>query len=185
MSSENVETSECEANYNQTLISIARQNTEIICPEWSKWNFEDCNTKCGFAHVEGTRKCLKGGIELLSTEECENEYPLDSRNQTSQFCADLKPCKWFEWVKDGECSEPCGTGLQSFKRTCNGTRCEGNHWKQEPCNTQYCELSEWEKLGECSETCGGGKLKYKRHCLGNKCDPKEEMFKEEDIVFRN
>merc|ERR1711868_49144 len=180
LSNENIDTSECEKKYNRKLALIEVHNKEVTCPRWSKWEFEDCNTKCGpYAYVTGTRKCLKYDQELTSTAECEIEYPLDSRNQTSQICANLKSCSWLitdetdseGWRKDSECSEACGTGVQSFRRKCNGSHCDGDDWKQESCNTHYCEWSAWEEIGSCSEQCAGGEQLLNRRCLGKKCDP--------------
>merc|ERR1711868_338782 len=180
LSNENIDTSECEKKYNRKLALIEVHNKEVTCPRWSKWEFEDCNTKCGpYAYVTGTRKCLKHDQELTSTAECEIEYPLDQKNQTSQICTNLKSCSWLitnetdseGWRKDSECSEACGTGVQSFRRKCNGFGCDGDDWKQESCNTHYCEWSAWEEIGSCSEQCAGGEQLLNRRCLGKKCDP--------------
>ena len=185
LSNDNVDTSECEKNYNQNLALIEVHSKEVSCPRWSEWSFEDCSTKCGYAHVTGTRKCLKHDQELTSTAECEIEYPQDSRNQTSQFCENLKSCSWLitdetdseGWRKDSECSEACGTGVQSFRRKCNGSICDGEDWKQESCNTHYCEWSAWEEIGSCSKQCAGGEQLQNRRCLGKQCDPSEKFSK--------
>jgi GTPase SAR1 family protein len=176
LGSDNVDTSECEKTYNQTLNEIGTE--EIVCPMWSKWIFEDC-TKCGIDFTKGTRKCLKAGQELSSTKECEDEYPLDSRSETSEACLNLKPCKWlvddgtdrFGWRKAGECSEKCGTGIQTYRRQCGGSLCEGDNWEQRKCNTHYCEYGNWFDVGICSQPCGGGQRSQNRLCIGKKCNP--------------
>ena len=51
-------------------------------------------------------------------------------------------CEWGEW-QVGDCSNTCGIGIRTTKRTkiveeANGGKCEGGSTMQESCNEQDC-----------------------------------------------
>ena len=102
-------------------------------------------------------------------------------------------CQWNSWGGPSSCSQTCGGGKITYRRTkkvpeSGGGKCEGKETKMEDCNTKACPPVDcrwvsWQKDGKCSKECGGGKQKYTRWKMvneahGGKCEGKST--KEED-----
>jgi hypothetical protein len=53
-------------------------------------------------------------------------------------------CQWGKWIKNGQCSQSCGSGEQIVEREpkveqqYNGADCLGNDTKVEPCFVNPC-----------------------------------------------
>jgi energy-coupling factor transporter ATP-binding protein EcfA2 len=195
--SPDVDTTKCDEEYSETIQTIEFENIIEPCPYWGKWEDGQCNNKCGYGTLEITRKCYISNQET-STKDCEFEFPEDMGSLTTKACANLRKCGWNDstednphgWVKDerienGECSQECGTGFQSYYRICDGPICDGPTTKIEPCNTHFCKLSSWTKWSQCSTTCGTGNETWIRRCLGSKCDPNQPLIERRKCHVRS
>ncbi|XP_066943265.1 ADAMTS-like protein 2 [Macrobrachium rosenbergii] len=132
-------------------------------PEWDTGPWSNCSAPCGFGSRSREVRCLLGGTQI-DDESCDAE----SQPEEEQDC-DMGSCAmntWFfsEWAD--QCSESCGTGIQTRKvhclmssladgdcpaetrpeasRTCRGDVGCGGQWFAGP----------W---GDCSSPCGVGR----------------------------
>ncbi|KAL5005950.1 hypothetical protein ScPMuIL_017108 [Solemya velum] len=154
----------------------SEQCQEDPCPvdgEWSSWTptGSGCSVTCGTGEQNFGRTCsnpapLNGGAQCSGvtgkTEECE-EAPCPVNGE------------WTSWTATDDCSVTCGTGEQSFGRSCSnptpahgGLSCNGSSGKSEQCQEDPCpvdgEWTSWEESGGCSVTCGTGERSLWRSC---------------------
>ncbi|KAI8496157.1 Thrombospondin type 1 repeat-containing protein [Branchiostoma belcheri] len=141
------------------------------CPEdgvwgaWSDWGA--CSVTCGAGVEKRDRGCVgpaHGG------KDCHGD------REETRGCA-KKPCPvdgvWEEWGEWEQCTETCGSGVQSRLRNCRGTvhggrECKGENIQLQPCSNGPCPVDgswkEWSDWTECSATCGGGRQQRAREC---------------------
>jgi hypothetical protein len=135
-------------------------NCPIDCQldSWSSWT--DCSSECG----PGTQT---RGREI-GTQPQYGGAACEAGLQESKDC-EVTPCPvdcdLGDWTNDGECSAPCGGGLQKQTRDVKtdaahgGEQC-GATSQSIVCNEQACPvdcvLSAWKDDGTCTATCGGG-----------------------------
>eukprot|EP01134_Creolimax_fragrantissima_P001786 CFRG1786T1 len=84
--------------------------------------------------------------------------------------------EWKPGDADGDCSEPCGGGVQTILAECTGGSllnafCDGIPPTEQSCNEQSCvEGSSWSEFGVCSATSCEETGYRARVCNGDKCD---------------
>ncbi|XP_037068860.1 semaphorin-5A-like [Pollicipes pollicipes] len=75
---------------------------------------------------------------------------------------------WGDWSPWSECSVPCGGGVQTKSRTCDGdsAACLGPSRVEQECNVQRCkgDWSCWSEWSACSVSCGVGRRRRDREC---------------------
>ncbi|XP_078700931.1 coadhesin-like [Branchiostoma floridae x Branchiostoma belcheri] len=156
----------CEGSSEET-----RTCNDNDCPKdgvwgpWSDWGA--CSVTCGAGVERRTRGCVgpaNGG------KDCHGD-----REETRR-CS-KKPCPvdgvWEEWGEWEQCTETCGSGVQSRLRNCRGPthggrECKGENIQLQPCSNGPCPVDgswkEWSDWTECSATCGGGRQQRAREC---------------------
>uniref|UniRef100_A0A7M5UUX8 Hemicentin-1 n=1 Tax=Clytia hemisphaerica TaxID=252671 RepID=A0A7M5UUX8_9CNID len=161
---------ECVGNTKES-----RQCKVKECPvdggltQWTP--FGQCSTSCGDGMQSRTRSCTNPP-PAHNGKECDGDV------EEYQECK-LKECPvdggYSSWSSYSECSEPCGDGLMTRKRTCTnpspahgGKQCQGATIEEKQCKVKECPVnggfSEWSSYGVCSKTCGGGTQERKREC---------------------
>ncbi|CAH3195719.1 unnamed protein product [Porites evermanni] len=155
--------------------------------EWSFWS-----------------NCTVGSNPCFSTRSrhrtCANPAPAfggkDCRDikRMEQVCASVCPVDgmWSDWGAWSPCSETCGNGTRSRKRSCNnptpdhgGAPCKGDSSDRGSCFKDHCPIdgkwSPWETWSPCTKTCGNGTRNRVRLCNnpapangGKTCEGKEE-----------
>merc|ERR1712003_17258 len=168
----------------------------------------DCDYSCadpvngGWSDYGKWTKCTKtcGGGTRNRTRSCTNPAPAKGGRQCGGKETESEKCNtqkcprdggWSDYGKWSKCSENCGGGSQSRKRSCTrpapaygGKKCSGKDTESQRCNTQKCPRdggwSDWGKWSKCSKTCGGGTQTRKRSCRkpapaygGKKCGGKD------------
>uniref|UniRef100_A0A7M5TWK8 Uncharacterized protein n=1 Tax=Clytia hemisphaerica TaxID=252671 RepID=A0A7M5TWK8_9CNID len=137
--------------------------------DWSE--FGECSTECGPGVQSRERECNnpspahggKGCVgEAKETRKCEDmPCPVDGG--------------YSSWSSYSECSEACGDGLMTRKRTCTnpspahgGKQCQGASTEEKQCKVKECPVngkwSSWGGYGGCSKRCGGGLQTRSRSC---------------------
>ena len=124
-------------------------------------------------------------IKLNSCKKSENSQIFDAICFHGRTAIIKKKSNWSpvdckhsnEWIKDGDCSKECGTGLQAYTRKIEtpaafgGKQCvESDLHKTEECNRHYCPVDcivsdEWGEWGKCSKPCDGGEQSRYREII--------------------
>ncbi|CAD7960617.1 unnamed protein product [Amoebophrya sp. A120] len=109
--------------------------------------------------------------------DCSSGSSSSSAGQAPSSSSSCRPSKWSEW---SECTQQCGTGLQSRTRTLpTGSSCTSggsaflqdlNTVEEQECNTHpcdlNCELSEWTAWSGCTKQCRTGhQVRRREHVL--------------------
>eukprot|EP01060_Flectonema_neradi_P009552 TRINITY_DN167_c0_g1_i3.p1 TRINITY_DN167_c0_g1~~TRINITY_DN167_c0_g1_i3.p1 ORF type:complete len:614 (+),score=130.17 TRINITY_DN167_c0_g1_i3:78-1844(+) len=133
------------------------QPCDVNCEvsEWSSWS--DCDATCGGGSQTRTR--------TITVDPVGNGAACPDLSETQSCNTDPCPinCVVSEWGEWGQCSVPCGGGMQLRTRTIlvepdfGGDECP-TLIDAQPCNVQscVCEVSEWSEWSTCSAPCGEG-----------------------------
>ncbi|XP_043199748.1 semaphorin-5B-like [Amphibalanus amphitrite] len=82
--------------------------------------------------------------------------------------ADWTGLGWGDWGSWSPCSVPCGGGVQTRSRACDGlpSACLGPSRVEQACNTERCkgDWSCWSEWSPCSVSCGVGRRSRHRQC---------------------
>jgi len=146
-----------------TVLAKAEPCNTDPCPcvpgPWGNWS--DCTKTCGGGTQSRTRTL---------TGTCGDDVQKTEMRQCNTTPCRI-PCVVSDWVKDGDCSKPCGDGVQAYKRTTTGDCPPTTLTKTEPCNKgSCCVISDWKKDGTCSKPCGGGVQTFTR-TASKSCPP--------------
>jgi len=146
-------------NVNGTSACPGRKDCRVS--SWSE--FSNCTAPCDGGNHTRTRTVVtpaeNGGRACPALSE--------TRPCNTQICG--KDCIVNEWSEWGNCTEPCGGGIQWRVRSVFSDRVNGSHFglnscpalkEQRQCNTQHCGrdcvVEPWSKWSHCSAPCGGG-----------------------------
>lgn len=130
---------DCQGSMTQTQSCTAKAC--IVNGGWSDWSaWSQCDATCGTGNQTRTRTCTNpapgpGGLPCFGSD-------------TDTQACDAGPCPidgGWSAVQWGQCSLPCGGGVQTGTRTCTnpapqngGRQCAGSTTVSIPCNTQPC-----------------------------------------------
>eukprot|EP01013_Petalomonas_cantuscygni_P015357 TRINITY_DN3164_c0_g1_i1.p1 TRINITY_DN3164_c0_g1~~TRINITY_DN3164_c0_g1_i1.p1 ORF type:complete len:6949 (+),score=1286.42 TRINITY_DN3164_c0_g1_i1:147-20993(+) len=182
-------------NKTHTMEEVCESSTQIEecnpnpCPvdcklsEWGDWG--ECDEPCG----PGKKTRSKSIIE----KEAHGGTPCPTTLSEESPCTDgpcPPSCSLTPWVAEGNCSEECGGGRQTWTRENkgSGSTAECGHLKEERlCNTDPCPVNcvvtNWTMQGSCSAECGGGVQAYTRSIevqpVGTGAACPKEMYKTE------
>uniref|UniRef100_A0A7M5UQU5 Uncharacterized protein n=1 Tax=Clytia hemisphaerica TaxID=252671 RepID=A0A7M5UQU5_9CNID len=164
---------DCEGDRKRTV----KCNAPKLCPvdggytEWSM--FGPCSSLCGLGTQTRSRNCTNP-IPMHGGKIC-----ADGAVQVEGKSCKLKECPvdggYSSWSSYSECSEACGDGLMTRKRTCTnpspahgGKQCQGASTEEKQCKVKECPVngkwSSWGGYGGCSKRCGGGLQTRSRSC---------------------
>ena len=159
---------------------------------WNSWsNWSECTLTCG--DYSGHRKRIrsKRGSKFCSAKE----------EKETTLCPPINKCRidcvvgvWSPWT---DCSQSCGTGLKTRKRSIarkamyGGIKCSQNQNDFEEtmtCVIGNCSVngnwSDWSRWSYCDTSCGEGKRSRRRSCDspkpengGANCGGKPLIFK--------
>ena len=111
-------------------------------------------------------------LENVASCSCKMEYIGRPPNCRLKLIPVL--CKLSDWSKWSTCSQTCGKGKKTRRRTViteasnGGRQCEKGRMQDRPCEilpcpvAVNCKLSNWNKWSTCSKTCGEGKQTRRR-----------------------
>ncbi|XP_057299773.1 coadhesin-like [Hydractinia symbiolongicarpus] len=147
--------------------------------QWS--SFTKCSVSCGGGERSRKRTCTNppptiGGVDCAKLGPSHEVVPCNVR--------DCPIHGGFErWSNFGECSVPCGGGVQKRVRHCinpvpkfGGKDCKaqglGSYEEERPCNEQPCSVNggytDWTEWTACSISCGKGTKSRDRECTNPK-----------------
>eukprot|EP00933_Yihiella_yeosuensis_P079036 TRINITY_DN9111_c0_g10_i1.p1 TRINITY_DN9111_c0_g10~~TRINITY_DN9111_c0_g10_i1.p1 ORF type:complete len:1252 (+),score=222.05 TRINITY_DN9111_c0_g10_i1:165-3920(+) len=150
--------------------------------KYGDWGaFSACSKTCGGGKKKRFRKVVtraaNGGAKCKGSDfeeaDCgKNDCPKD--------------CSYEAWSDWSSCSQSCGKGTETRKRTITAAQyggknnCKGDKVETRQCNKkecpQDCKWDYWKSWSACSKSCGGGKTTRFRKVLskaaagGQKCD---------------
>ena len=136
---------------------------------WSEWT--KCTITCGYQPGFTSRVRSKRGSKFCSNKE----------EKESKSCPPVNKCPincvvghWSPWT---ECSQTCGTGVTSRKRSIlkeskyGGNKCsllEDYFQETKKCVVENCAVdgkwSDWSRWSYCDTSCGKGKKSRHRNC---------------------
>uniref|UniRef100_A0A7M5WM63 MAM domain-containing protein n=2 Tax=Clytia hemisphaerica TaxID=252671 RepID=A0A7M5WM63_9CNID len=104
-----------------------------------------------------------------------SDVSIDNYVVKEGLCPESVDGYWSTWEDWGKCSETCGDGLQTRKRSCTfpyprneGKTCAGNPTEVRSCNDKACQAfgtwSAWSPWQECSVSCNNGTTSRERVC---------------------
>ena len=111
-------------------------------------------------------------LENVASCSCKMEYIGRPPNCRLKLIPVL--CKLSDWSKWSTCSQTCGKGKKTRRRTViteasnGGRQCEKGRMQDRPCEilpcpvAVNCKLSNWNMWSTCSKTCGEGKQTRRR-----------------------
>lgn len=153
-----------------------------VCPVY-KWlasnSWSECTAECGEGIQQRDRFCKDQSTNSTVDDLfCSSLHPVSK----TQSCNE-QACSTYKWVDSGwgDCSTPCGSGVQIRQLTCLKDISENVpvafcdlHAANKPsgteaCNTQACTSGShvWRldpQWGDCSVACGSGKQKRTVYC---------------------
>ncbi|XP_066923379.1 SCO-spondin-like isoform X8 [Clytia hemisphaerica] len=154
--------------------------------EYQECKLKECPVDGGYSSWSSYSECSEPCGDGLMTRKrtCTNPSPAHGGKQCQGATIEEKQCKvkecpvdggYSSWSSYSECSEACGDGLMTRKRTCTnpspahgGKQCQGASTEEKQCKVKECPVnggfSEWSSYGVCSKTCGGGTQERKREC---------------------
>ncbi|XP_076441377.1 coadhesin-like [Babylonia areolata] len=146
--------------------------------EWSPWEeWTACTKTCGGGHKSRSRECVERGVgEADDPQECHGQSSENATCHTPDCVGPVTPqLQWSDWGQWSACSNNCGQGRRSRKRTCvdrsgnahDFNDCIGDPDHVESCEGPDCPESSWEEWGQwtvCSTTCGVGSRSRNRTC---------------------
>jgi hypothetical protein len=171
---------QCPANVQYQVCNV------FICPvdckvtAWSKWN--TCSATCGMAGFKRAKRKITG-LPKFNGKKCPPIVKLVGCNR-SPCPVDCKATSWSKWGhsldgSDGaprECSNKCGAGRHSRKRTIighpkfGGKKCgstvEARACTGLDCSVQ-CETTKWSTFTKCNAKCGGGMTSRSRSIVSH------------------
>ena len=192
-------------NRKPCIVSTTTSTTTTTTPgygrwaDWSEWS--QCSTTCGRGMRERKRRCRKAtrfdrdciGRDRQS-EAC-NQFSWCSTTSTTTTTTTAPAPFWTNWSQWSQCTQTCGYGKMTRKRTCidsygTGLGCHGKRMQMKGCNGFPCtttststttmpsEWSFWSKWSTCTKTCGVGVRNRSRYCNGPACPgPKNQQQK--------
>ncbi|XP_072421818.1 hemicentin-1-like isoform X1 [Chiloscyllium punctatum] len=150
--------------------------------EWLNWG--PCSVTCGQGIKERIRLC-NNPLPANGGRSCHG-WDVESRQ------CNAKPCpvhgQWSLWGAWEGCSQSCGQGNQTRRRSCSdpptqhgGRPCEGKATEVKKCIFVPCPVdgqwTAWNSWSRCSASCGGGVHQRTRSCFdpppqygGNLCE---------------
>lgn len=160
-------------------------NKGVLCPvscqvsEWGDWSL--CSAECGPGESIRERAVLQppeNGApkcpELLQKRPC--------------FISECQQeCETSEWSPMSECSNQCGPGTRSRRRTIRKLPVGNNTCppleEEEPCEgnlcpsltSRVCAMSPWTEWTPCSAECGGGTQTRKRNYVISESERNKEL----------
>mmetsp|Transcript_30475 Transcript_30475/g.70268 ORF Transcript_30475/g.70268 Transcript_30475/m.70268 type:complete len:1086 (-) Transcript_30475:66-3323(-) len=126
-----------------------------------------------------------------------NSTPAPTAEQSKEeaLSTELQDCRWYDWSPWSYCSESCGQGWKSRKRTValqqrnGGVECEGAYEDYDHCNEfdcpVDCQWGSWSDWSHCTASCDGGTrqrgkpVKIQNNTLGKPCNMGEGLQVEE------
>ncbi|XP_065348450.1 A disintegrin and metalloproteinase with thrombospondin motifs 9 isoform X3 [Cloeon dipterum] len=159
----------------------------VISCRNAKWNFGEwgeCSRPCGTGYKHRLVRCQSLNGQFLKEDEC----PVEERPSSKMEC-NTHRCNGYRWKVSAweQCSETCGSGLQTRQVTCH--KVVGLGWLEpskvaeshcystekpiavqachlEPCSSQFHWLTgPWK---QCSAVCGKrGKKRRAVYCVGH------------------
>eukprot|EP00747_Dinoflagellata_sp_TGD_P121039 gnl/TRDRNA2_/TRDRNA2_173374_c0_seq1.p1 gnl/TRDRNA2_/TRDRNA2_173374_c0~~gnl/TRDRNA2_/TRDRNA2_173374_c0_seq1.p1 ORF type:complete len:1602 (+),score=263.90 gnl/TRDRNA2_/TRDRNA2_173374_c0_seq1:84-4889(+) len=165
----------------QTTSAPAAKPVDCKTSEWTEWQLCDktCDGGQTFRHRVVEVKAASGGKpcqgELLMTKPC------NAISCSADPAALDASCVVSEWTAWSECSEPCGSGIETRTRNVLAEASEGGNGcnvrlsqvrpcaYNKPCEKEDCEWDLWSEWSECTASCGGGQTQRHREV---KVEPK-------------
>eukprot|EP01002_Notosolenus_urceolatus_P009062 NODE_33_length_3365_cov_20.073884_g25_i0.p1 GENE.NODE_33_length_3365_cov_20.073884_g25_i0~~NODE_33_length_3365_cov_20.073884_g25_i0.p1 ORF type:complete len:1091 (-),score=159.40 NODE_33_length_3365_cov_20.073884_g25_i0:93-3275(-) len=153
----------CPTSQSSSLVDSMPCNTQIctedcVVSEWAEWS--PCSEPCGYGVKSHSRTVLQ------EQQGFGQSCPALSETSPCNAGPCKEECRIGQWEAQGECSAPCGGGIQTFTRvvtcdSCTNTRQEcGASSETRACNahpcSRDCQLTTWATWGACSESCGPG-----------------------------
>lgn len=147
--------------------------------QWSGWSScQPSNGKCGSGTRTRSRSILN---QAVCSQACGT---LKNTGQCMHSCCPVD-CVYNAWGAWSKCTNQCGNGIQTRKRTiksqavCNGVACQQNQQSQTKSCTDYhnvdCVLTSWSSWSTCDNGCGTGnsvstrKVQTPNQCKGKVC----------------
>ena len=143
-----------------------------------------CSSSCASADStgEGAERYVRN-VTSIDGKDCSSVPTTDNRPCNLQPCS--IDCQVGNWQKVGDCSSPCGAGLQRLVRAIvqnpvgGGQPCEALEMFQQ-CSTQNCPakctFGAWENVNSCSAKCGGGNQTQIRSTRCEGCNTVAEVM---------
>ncbi|CBY14982.1 unnamed protein product, partial [Oikopleura dioica] len=178
-------------------------STTIGYGRWTKWTpWSQCSSSCGRGMRERMRRCKKNSkydrncIGRKTDREACNQHTWCSTTSTTTTTTTAPAPYWSRWSLWTSCTQTCGYGKKTRKRTCidssysgqscYGKRAQSRYCNAFPCTTTYVstttkkpsEWSYWSIWSSCTKTCNVGTRSRTRYCKGSYCSgPKNQQQK--------
>ncbi|XP_053396764.1 SCO-spondin-like isoform X2 [Mercenaria mercenaria] len=161
----------CNGSSSQT--EDCNTNTCPVDGGWSLWSdWDTCSKSCG------------GGGYQSRNRTCNNPFPLFGGLECVGDSIDIQACGntncpinggWGYWQAWSQCSETCGSGIQTRYRYCDnpnpqygGNSCFGNYNETQNCDGYNCPVNgqwgDWSSWTTCSVSCASGTHSRYRDC---------------------
>ncbi|XP_076457727.1 uncharacterized protein LOC143291640 isoform X2 [Babylonia areolata] len=161
---------DCLGENNQQEICRRRDCCEpSFWGQWAPWS--SCSVTCGQGQRRRSRMCVRS-LSNPCREDCLGENDQQEMCRGGDCC---EPETWSPWGQWSACSQTCGRGVSTRRRTClvsgsNPCRrgCPGPDFDRRQCDDQECcGWSHWSEWTSCPDTCGDtpGRRVRTRSCL--------------------